>query len=184
MLRALLLLMLPGCLYVGDVNRAPTASLKLDTSRSLIKGATLQLTATMQDPEDGANLPPVWAVESSDGTPLDGHCDYRLNAFEGDVPGQPRAEVTFYRTGSFVISFQTFDRFRAPSNASTVMVDVVDAPPVFSGSDLQAKEAKDLQCNTYTAGQPLTLFFNGQIDDADAMLPSLPAGCPATYQET
>jgi hypothetical protein len=182
---ALALLLAPGCLYVGEVNRAPSASLTIvDPPKTLIKGATLTLMASMSDPEDGGNLPPVWAVSSADGAQPDG-CDFRLAPFPYDHSGNARAEVTFYRTGNWIISFQTFDHFRAPSNTSTVMVQVVDAPPTFSKSDLSAKEAKDVQCNTYTAGQPLTLFYDGTVEDPDADVLPAGSGCAVNvYNES
>jgi hypothetical protein len=175
-MRLLGVLLLGGCLYVGEVNRAPTAALTVESPpQVLIKGATLKLVATMHDPEDGGNLKPFWDVNSADGSPVDPRCDYRFNPILGDAPGSALAEVAFFRTGSWVISFQTRDHFNAPSNTSTVMVQVIDAPPTLSVSDLSAKEGKNV-CNAYVANQPLTLFLDGTVDDADAML-SAPSDC-------
>ena len=75
---AALLLLLPGCLYVGEVNQAPTASLTItDVPQMLIKGAPLLLTGSMHDPEDGTNLTPIWTVELLGANA--GSCDYELS---------------------------------------------------------------------------------------------------------
>jgi hypothetical protein len=155
----------------------------MDPPQTLIKGAPLKLVASMQDPEDGTNLPAVWSVDSADGSPVDHHCDYRLDTFS-EEPGAPQAEVRFNRVGSWVISFQTFDHFRAPSNTSTVVVQVVDAPPALTGKDLKTLESKDA-CNSYVAGQPLPVYLDGSVMDPDAVLDPAASDCNArSYSET
>ncbi len=177
----LVALLLPGCLYLGEVNQAPSASLTVgDGPTTLVKGVALPLEATLYDPEDGYTLVPRWSIHLTDNS--DQPCDYTLSFTDYT---QKDATITFFRTGMWVISVDTVDKLNAPSNTSTVMVTVLDAPPVFANTmDLSAQSASDSECGTYVAGQPLALFLNGDVSDADAVLHPAP-GCSTTqYDET
>jgi hypothetical protein len=179
----ILALALSGCLYVGDVNRAPSASLTvMDPPETLIKGARLRLVATVGDPEDGSDLPPIWSVELLDENPdfdPDPNCDYRLTPLQALTAGKPEAEVVFNRTGNWLVSVHTLDQYNAKSNTSTVMVQVVDSPPTLDPGqlDLAAGDAKHAQCGTYTANQPLTLFYDAEVVDLDARLDAASFSC-------
>jgi hypothetical protein len=177
------LLTLQGCLYIGDVNRAPTASLTIKSaSNTLVKGAQLELDATLNDPEDGTNLLPNWLVESLDFTGADGRCDYHIEKSD-DGLGHPLALVTFFRTGNWQVTVSTRDKFGAPSNTSTVMIQVTDAPPSFSTQDLSTKNLLDAECQSYVVSKPLALFLDGDVSDPDANL-NPGTGCGSQYQET
>jgi hypothetical protein len=180
-----------GCLYIGEVNHAPTATLAVeDAPAPLHKGTEVRLRATIHDQEDGDRLPPMWSVEAADGSAVDPRCDYRLATL--DTPDGPRASVTFYRPGAWVVAFDTKDRLGAPSNTSRVMLTVVDAPPRFTRATAQLvpEVARDPQCSTYVAGQPLPLRLSGDpegepVTDEDAQ-PDVPSSCthPEDYVET
>jgi hypothetical protein len=177
-------LCLPGCLYVGSVNRAPSASLTIeDAPAMLIKGQPLTVAAHLSDPEDGSNLVPLWNVALVDGSQQP--CDYQIVYNDQTIDGQDTAVVTFFRTGDWVISVHTFDKLNAPSTTPTVMVTVGDAPPSFSGGDtLTAQASTDPECQTYTAGEVIPLFLSGMVMDPDAVVfPA--ANCDATqFNET
>jgi hypothetical protein len=193
---ALAALTLSGCLYVGEVNSAPHASLVIDDPpATLIKGAPLQLHGSMSDPEDGTHLSWEWKVAATDGAALDPTCDF-IKIEPGAISaGQPTATFTFFRTGGFAISFTAYDHLHARSQIETVMVTVADAPPVFglSTNQLSARIARDPSCNTYVAGQPIPLVLDGRmmgsgsavtVSDDDAQ-PNVPIGCDLTrYEET
>jgi hypothetical protein len=64
------------------------------------------------------------------------------------------------------------------------MVQVIDAPPTLTKMDLNTLQPKDT-CGYYVAGQPLPLYLDGSVDDADAQLPPAAADCsPKDYNET
>jgi hypothetical protein len=172
-----------GCLYIGEVNRAPTASLTVESvSNTLIKGAQIQLTATLSDPEDGSNLEPVWAVESLDFPNADGTCDYHINN-SNDSQGHPSAVVSFFRTGNWQVTVFTKDRYGARSNTSSVMIQVTDAPPVLTTMDLSIKNTPFAECQSYVVTKPLALYLDGEVQDPDANLqPGV--GCGSQYTET
>jgi hypothetical protein len=87
----------------------------------------------------------------------------------------------------WTVEVTTVDRYKAEASPSTVMVEVIDAPPTFSRSfdQLRPTVAREPACNTYVAGQPLPLVLDGTIEDPDAD-PQLPEYCsqPDKYDET
>jgi hypothetical protein len=157
-----------GCLYIGVINEPPRAELRLVLDTKPIKGATVSFQATLDDREDGVALTPTWLVRDmlAGGVEL-AQCDYALRQLNGQ-PGSPRAEVQFFRTGTFEVAVATTDRFGAASPTAAVTVTVDDAPPRFAGpATLHPSGATADACNAYVDGEPLLLQLDGEVLDAD-----------------
>lgn len=161
------LLLAAGCLYYQPVNESPVVTIRAVGATSTIKGAPISLTVDVTDDQKAA-LPISYLVAAADGQPLD-HCDYVLS------PSLYGATVTFFRTGVFTVSALAKDEHGAGGVSGPLMVQVDDAPPVFTQSAALKPSSPSNGCQQYTAGQPITLHLDGDVSDLDAA--ATEAGC-------
>ncbi len=156
-----------GCLFLDDLNHAPTVSITTDLA-STIKGSTLTVHADGKDQEDGANL--TYRFKVLDGSGPLAACDY-----DAATTGQYGSSyaVTFYRTGVFTIDVTVVDSSNAPAEAQA-MVTITDAPPQFVDKAKVAPSTAGDACNLFAAGDLIPIALSGPtpgvaaVGDADA----------------
>lgn len=172
------LLFVGGCLYLGDLNEAPTITLDQPSATSTYKGASITIHANVHDDQDGpATLARglAFVVASADDPPQPlGDCDL-LTSQSGTT-----LTVTFFRTGVFSVTATAVDRFGARSSSAGLMLTITDAPPAFSPKAKPVPTSPVDSCGLYTAGAPVTVGLPGAQSavsdpDADAQRPDLAA---------
>jgi hypothetical protein len=171
------LLVSAGCLYLGDLNHAPSFKLNVSTD-STIKGQYIHLDVTAMDPDAGDTLTVHHDIASADGPPATEACDYAV--MERGTYGY---DVKFFRTGSFKITTTVSDQLGATAPAQIVMVTINNAPPKFSMDSKLAPTIPVGACG-FTATLPIPISFTGTAmdDDNTPDATSNVPGCPP--QET
>jgi hypothetical protein len=161
------LLMSSGCLFLDDINHAPTVTIA-DGITTTNKGGTLTIVAQPRDPEDGAlGMKISFGVSAVDGAPL-ADCDYSTHQ-SGDG-----FDVTFFRAGTFRVTAVAEDSHPAISSTASVMVTITDAKPAFVDKAKVVPTSLGDACHLYAAGDVVTLALSGPtpgvpaVADADA----------------
>jgi hypothetical protein len=164
MLRALPLLpllLLAGCLYLGDRNDAPRVTISTSVTRVHL-GEPVEIDFDFTDDADH-DLNVELQVRDERGAAPDA-CRFQ------QVSHAHSTTFTFYGVGTYRIGGFVRDHLGAVGTAGTIAIEVVNAAPRFGFPSSLAFMSGTGRCNLYTAGEPVVLAFVGSVSDADAAL--------------
>jgi hypothetical protein len=163
MLRALPLVpivLLAGCLYLGDRNDAPRITLSTGVTRAYL-GQPVPIRFDAHDDVD-KNLQVTPDVRDERGATPDA-CRFRQIDSRADG-----FTFAFYTVGTYRVGALTQDHRGAMGEATPVEIEVVNEPPTFSGAAAVSFMSPASACHRFPMGEPVVLAFTGSVVDADA----------------
>jgi hypothetical protein len=174
-----LALVAAGCLFIGEINRAPTAALALVAGGTGPDGDGVILVARKcnpvtldaggsSDPDPGETqaLTFEWKV---DGQPAELHSDLGFQLL-----GDGKAVLSATRARDYVVDVTAIDPHGARSQPARLTLRILDAPPVPSVTVNSQPSA----CGDYPAGGQIQLYVNAVDPDDGAMPADGPITCP------
>jgi hypothetical protein len=153
------LLVSAGCLYLGDLNHAPSCTVTPSVT-SAFKGKDIHFAVVASDPDRGDRLTRTHEIATADGQQLT-PCDVNVS----DV-GELDYSVSFNRTGTFRVTTIVKDELGAAAPTNIVMVSILNAPPVFDSTSMIGTTEAPGTCG-FTVTNPIFISFTGNVVDAD-----------------
>ncbi|MEO6951988.1 MAG: hypothetical protein ABI321_09260 [Polyangia bacterium] len=164
---------LGGCLFVGGINREPTASIHATDLTVTGVGVPVHLVVEVSDDQPDARA--VVTVFDDQCEPHHGCRD----ASRQPLPGSPSCveatltptgggySVVFYRAGVYVVQASPVDRYGAIGSPASLTITIVDEPPVL-GDGLHAGSAATACGASYTASRPVPIVLAEDAVDPEA----------------
>ena len=172
---------LGGCLFVGNVNQAPSASIRATDLTVAGVGVPIHLSVEVFDDQADARV----NLRVFDDACTEDRCP---DASAQTLPGSPSCEkatltgvgdgysVVFYAPGTYVVRATPIDRYGAIGSSASLTITIIDEPPVLSDA-LHAGSATTACGASYTASMPVPIVLTNDAVDPEASVLGA-ASCP------
>ena len=178
------LAVLPGCLFVGDINQRPAVSF-YETHATGALGTAISLTAYLSDDQRGAAL--SLTLRDGDGALVTlPSCTARLTQ-QPVSDSETYITIVLWKPGTYTLSALPTDAFGAHGSTASLQVTVTDSSPAFqSQAGPRASDPVQSCGANYIASNPIRIVLDSPAVNPDASAEQPDAKCgslakPITY---